>query len=165
MWLAITLRDTLSEMITLLWQQGKDVMSHNDPVTAMSLSQCRALTDSWKSSRDLIKSICSVITRSFPSSCIQLWKQPYRRTPNSWFTEGLISPFCTVQIDSPQRSRSSVGTVSKCNLDQQGPGKKQQPEDLHWSRHKVSRCLECLNTVISIRENLIHLSPTERKSK
>lgn len=86
--------------------KGEDVMSHNDPVTATSLSQCSALTASWKSSRDLIKSICSVITTSFPSSCIQLWRQPYHRTPNSRLADRLISPSVELRLSATRDLRS-----------------------------------------------------------
>lgn len=91
--------------LQLLWQQGEDVMSHNDPGPATRPSRSRAHTASWEPSRDLIKGICSVITTGFPPSCIQLWKQPSHRTPAPDLQRALSPHLCRVQSVSPQRPR------------------------------------------------------------
>lgn len=121
--------------LQLLWQQGEDVMSHNDPVTAMSSSQRGARTASWKFGRHLIKGICSVMTAGFPSSCIQLWKQPDHRTPAPDSQRACISHFRRAQPTAPRGPGSSVRTAinaASINRDREGTSSQRA----HWSRHK-----------------------------
>lgn len=114
MWLASTLRDSFSWMIIAAMTTGEDVTSQNHPVTSVFLSQCRALDASWKSSRDLIKGICSVITTSFPSSHIQLRKQPCQGTP--WPDSKGPPTLHSIKLRLTVSKRCQVPAISKYTL-------------------------------------------------